>query len=205
MHFCSCGSKDGFKVHENFQTAAFESTRNFKLTSQFPKMIFLFCFAFQTILAQKNTVIISGSKGLYENNLNAQRVVGQPRFNASCDEFSLHLAAQCEAWSKILIIIGYIIYIISKKYLSQNSYLSGLLYKFSRAGLKVEQKSYELSKTSWKALKLTIYFKGWLISSRIFQFRQISIFGHWEEISRDWLKVWYNIHNLWIVENWRSV
>lgn len=115
MHFCSCGSKDGFKVHENFQTAAFESTRNFKLTSQFPKMIFLFCFAFQTILAQKNTVIISGSKGLYENNLNAQRVVGQPRFNASCDEFSLHLAAQCEAWSKILIIIGYIIYIISKK------------------------------------------------------------------------------------------
>ena len=60
-------------------------------------MILLFFFAFQIIFAQENThEILSGSERFPEKIFDAERVLGQLRFNANCDELSLNLAAQCE-------------------------------------------------------------------------------------------------------------
>ena len=65
-------------------------------------MIFLVFCAFQSIFAQKNThKIVSDSDGFAEKILDAERVFGQLRFNATCDELSLDLAAQCETRLRI--------------------------------------------------------------------------------------------------------
>ena len=69
-------------------------------------MIFLLFFPFQTIFAQKNThETILDLDGFQKNILDKDRSVGQPRFNATCDELSLNLAAKCEErwqkWTKI--------------------------------------------------------------------------------------------------------
>ena len=65
-------------------------------------MIFLFFFPFQIIFAQNNThQNLLDLDGFQKNILDKERSVGQPRFNETCDELFLDLAAKCEARLKI--------------------------------------------------------------------------------------------------------
>ena len=84
-------------------------------------MIFLFFSLFQIIFARKNThEIVSGSEIFSENNLDGEKIYEQLRFNATCDELSLDLAAQCEVRLCIKNYNNHTLRLFLSKYIPEN-------------------------------------------------------------------------------------